>query len=327
MRLALVACILALSAGLPADGEQTVQALRYGSPEAKEAALDEVLAGKAPEAGPALLELLADSKGVLRLKVVRALALVGEGKAVKPLGDLLADSDEETRLVAARGLGRLADPAAVPALTQALGDTDEEVREAATRALGECGGPAQVPSVVARLGDKNRMVCLAAVDALGKLGGDAALAALEGQLGESDPSYKRHVVNAIGGLAGPKVLAHLGDWLRSKDPYLRGFAAEALEKRPVDKELVPSLLGLLEDPVYAVRVRAVEVLGIWRVSAAVPPLLKGLSSSEPTFRWKAVQALGSIGDGASREALGYLAEHDSEPEIRDAAAQALKSLR
>ena len=326
-RIALLA-LLGLGATLrPAASGDPLDALRYGTPEAREDAVDQVLGGKVPQAGPALLDSLDDSKGLFRLKVVRALGVVKDDAAVRPLVALMQDPDAEMRVEAARSLERIADPAAVPGLVSALGDGNEEVREAAVRSLGACGGPAQAAPVAALLKDKNRLVRLAAVDTLGHLGGDTALTALEGQLAENEASFKRHVVIAIGASGGERAEAHLAGWLSDKDPYLRGFAAEALAKRPPDEALTPVLLGLLNDPVYAVRIRAVEVLGAWRSKRAVPALLKTLKADEPTLRWKAVLALGSIGDGAAKEALDYLAQHDAEAEIRAAAGRALKDLK
>jgi HEAT repeat protein len=318
-------CLLAPCTGLAA-ADDPAKALRYGSPEAREAAVDEVLAGRGAGSGGALLEVLGDAQGVLRLKVVRALGVLKEDGAVKPLEALLLDPESEIRLAAARSLGRIADPAACPDLVKAFGAQDEEVREAAARAVGDCGCADRANALIALLKDRNRMVREAAVDALGMLGTEAGFGALEGQLGDSDPSFKRHVVNAIGAHRGEKVVLRLGAWLNDKDPYLRGFAAEALAKRPPVPSLTPALVGLLEDPVYAVRVRSVEALGAWRQRSAVSALIKCLRASEPTLRWKAVQALGDIGDPAAKEALDYLASHDAEPEIRSAAAKARQAL-
>jgi HEAT repeat protein len=314
----------ALSAA--AEGGDAVKDLRYGTVEVRDAALDQVLAGKAPQAGPALMELLEESKGAVKLKTIRGLGLLREEKAVRPLMVLLGDPSADFRLASAKALGRIADKASAPALAKILKDSDDEVREAAARALGDCADPAQSKALLALLQDKNRLVRLAAVDALGRLGADEALPGLQAQLKDTDPSYQRHVVTAIGSLKTDKVLPFLRQSLSSKDAYLRAYAAEALAGRPKSPELEQALLVQLSDGVYAVRVRAVETLGIWKSKAAVAPLLKALRANEPTLRWKAAQALGAIGDPSTREALDYVAKNDSEAEIKAAAATALKAL-
>ncbi len=98
-------------------------------------------------------------------------------------------------------------------------------------------------------------------------------------------------------------------------------------KGPPKKAIEPALLKLIADPNLGVRIRAIEALGAWKSRAAVPSLLKALRADEPTLRWKAVLALGDIGDASASEALSYVAAHDTEPEIQKAAAAALKSLK
>jgi HEAT repeat protein len=304
-----------------------VKDLRYGTVEVRDAALDSVLAGKAPQAGPALLDLLEESKGAVKLKAIRGLGLLREEKAVRPLMGLLSDPAAEFRLASARALARIGDKAAAGPLAKALGDSDEEVREAAARALGDCGDAASAKALVPLLKDKNRLVRLAAVDALGRLGAEDALPGLQAQLKDSDPSYQRHVFTAIGSLKTDKAVPFLEQSLDAKDEFLRVFAVEALASRPKSPGLEKKLLGLLADPVYAVRVRTVETLGAWKSKAAVPALLKGLRANEPTLRWKSAQALGAIGDPSAKEALDYVAQNDAEPEIKAAALAALKGLR
>ena len=92
------------------------------------------------------------------------------------------------------------------------------------------------------------------------------------------------MVKAIGSLRTDKALPVLKAGLQSKDPYLRTFSAEALAARPRSAQVEPVLLGLLNDEVYAVRIRAVECLGAWKSAAAVEGLLKTLRASEPTLR-------------------------------------------
>jgi HEAT repeat protein len=312
--------------GLRAEEGDVLQDLQFGTPEKREQALDVVLAGKAPEAGPALVSLLGESQGAMKLKVIRGLGLVREHKAVLPLMSLLSDPSPEYRLQAARSLGNIGDAAAEPALATALSDGDLEVREAAAIALADCGGPADVDKLKPLLKDSNRLVRMAAIGSIGQLGGAATLPLLQAQLQDKDPSYKRVVVKAIGALKGANIDASLMLWLGDKDFYLRGFSAEALGQRPRNKDLEPALLKLLSDSNLGVHIRAIETLGLWKSKAAVPSLLKSLRADEPTLRWKSVQALGQIGDPSAREALTYVADNDSESEIKKAATAALQKL-
>jgi HEAT repeat protein len=320
----MIAVLMALAAGTArAD---VAQDLQYGTAEARETALDQVLAGQGAGAGPALLAALPELNGAAKLKAIRGLGVLREDRAVKALIDLLEDPSSDFRLAAAKSLGRIADPSAAGALAKLLKDGDDEVRETAARALAQCGSAKDVKALGALLGDKNRLVRLAAIDSLGALGAEGALPLLQKELDDKDPGYQRHVIKAIGSLKGDKVLPFLKDGLKSADAFVRTFSLEALSARPPVPALEPALLGLLNDPVYAVRVRAVDCLGRWKSRAGLDGLLKALRAPEPTLRWKASQALGRIGDARAREALEYVAAKDAEAEIRAAAKAALSEL-
>lgn len=331
MRKAAIGSLMSLALlwplALRADEAAVLKDLKYGTVEKREAALDEVLAGKAPSAGSALLGLLSESQGAFRLKVIRGLGYLKEDAAVRPLLDILSDPAPEFRVQAAKGLGSIADPAAAAGLVKALKDGDVEVREAAARALGSCGTEKDVEALAGLLKDSNRLVRMAAINSIGQLGSAKALPTLREQMKDTDPSYKRVVVKAIGALKGADIDALLGEWLGDKDAYLRTFSAEALSRRPANKATEASLIKRISDPVLAVRIRSIEALTAWKSKAAVPELLKSLRAEEPTLRWKSAQALGAIGDPAAKEALTYLSENDSEAEIKQAAVDALKNLK
>lgn len=158
-------------------------------------------------------------------------------------------------------------------------------------------------------------------------GSSRAFPLLKPMLKDADINLKRHVVLAVGALRSEDMDRYLKALLKDHDPYLRGASAEALAMRPRDPALEAALIARLDDPVYAVQVRAVEALGAWKSAAAVPALIKSLRSTEPTLRWKAVLALGQIADTRAIDPLEYLRDHDTEEEIRGAAADALKGMK
>ena len=77
--------LLCSGALLRADEAEILQELKFGTSEKREQALDEVFAGHAPGAGPALLQVLSDSQGVFRLLVIWALGLLREDAAAGPI--------------------------------------------------------------------------------------------------------------------------------------------------------------------------------------------------------------------------------------------------
>ena len=76
-----------------------------------------------------------------------------------------------------------------------------------------------------------------------------------------------------------------------------------LARRVESDEVVQALVGLLEDPVEEVRVRAVESLGILGNAAAVDALVAGLAGAEGRVKRATIDALGQIGDVRAVEPL------------------------
>ena len=331
MKILIAALALALAGSVFAKGktvDQLIADLRYGTPEVRELAIDELASQASKKAAPVLLEALEDSSGTVKLKVIQALGTAGDSSAVPALSAILADPSVEFRVEAIKSLGEIGDDHAGAALLAKLNDSESEIRAAAAMALGKCRVKKANLAIKDLLKDKSRLVRLAAVDSLGLLGDIQALPELKAQLADKDPAYKRHVVKAIGSLAdNGEVNGLLTGWLEDKDAYLRGFSAEALRSKARIPEAEAPLVNLLIDPVLAVRIRAVETLGVWKSKEAVSGLKKTLKDSNQALRWKAAIALGQIADPAASDALKYVADNDPEVENKKAAAEALDLIK
>jgi len=199
-----------------------------------------------PEVVPRLVELLASPDPAFREGLIWAFGLAGRraAAAVPALVELLAgDPDAEVRLGVAEALGWIRDPAAVPALIRALEeDREPRVRAAAASALGLIGDPEAIPALLAALEDEPRVqeATLIALALLGK-GNEAVLAAVRAKLTEG------------------------------KTGEVRGAAAWALALMG-DRESIPRLIGLLEDPESIARGSAALALGLLKARRAIPAL-------------------------------------------------------
>jgi HEAT repeat protein len=324
---ALFVWALTCAAGLAASGSEVEEALRYGSAEDRSKALDTVLAGEAPTSGPAIMAVYGGLDAVDRVKAVRAFGILKYRKSEKAIDAALNDGDPQLRAAAATSLGLLGDKKEARNVNALLADTSPAVRAAAAAALGALGGREDIDALSACLGDKDEAVQEAAVRTLGALGDPVALPALKPLLAGPERELCRPAALAVGGLKGPEADVCLGEQLGSADGAQRAYAAEALANRRRDKDIEGALIGALEDPVYAVQVRAAQALGRWHSGPAVPGLLKALHSEKPTLRLEAVRALGAIRDRKVREALVYVRDHDREDLIRSTAKEALRGLR
>jgi HEAT repeat protein len=138
-----------------------------------------------------LVAVLKNSSSNVRASAARALAEIGDIRAVEPLIANLEDVG-----TAAYALGQLGDPRAVEPLINTLGNKDWHVRRAAAHALGQLGDPRAVEPLVAALNDGHKNVRVAAAEGLGKLGAPAVrplIAVLKG----NDTTARQAVSQAL----------------------------------------------------------------------------------------------------------------------------------
>jgi HEAT repeat protein len=243
------------------------------------------------EAVPRLLQFLTDKRKELRFAGVEALGSIRAAAAVRPLMGVLVDPDRNLRRAAAESLGSIADPQAVPPLLLALEDDHWSVRCAAAAALARIRSPKATQALLARLGDEDLTVRRAVVSALGEIGDARAAGPLVQLLG--DPGLETSALEALRRMGAASL------------PELeRAFAASSAESR----RLIVDLVGKLEER----RARRL--------------LLSALTDDSASVR---AEAALSLGDGGFLDAVRPLMDlkaSDPSPDVRQAAALALKKL-
>ncbi len=115
-----------------------------------------------------LIKALSYEDSIVRRFAVKALAEIGDFRALEPLITALQDKDYRVSAAAATALSQIGSPAVEP-LIAALKGNDYRVRKAAAIALGQIGSPA-VESLITALQDKNYHVRKAAATTLDNLG-------------------------------------------------------------------------------------------------------------------------------------------------------------
>ncbi len=280
-----------------------------------------------PEAAEDLLVLLEDADGDPRLcfAAVRALGQIRNAAAVPRLLPLLADSRKGLRIAAVEALGQIRAAAAVQPLLEILRDTDRNLRRAAAEALGEIGDPQAAAPLVVALEDEHWSVRCAAAAAVARLRSPKAVPALVLRLDDADATVRRAAVSALGEIADPRSASHLLSAL--SDAALQATAAEAL--RRLGTSALPEMERAFEaeGTERDVKRLLIELAGRFEDAAARRLLLSALDDPDPAVRVEAAQALG---DGAFREALRPLLQlksSDPAPEVRRAAAGALRKLQ
>ncbi len=315
-----------------------------------------------------------DPEPAVRSAAVEALAAIAPPSRglTERLAAGLQDREARVRLASALALGRLgrtAEPAS-SALHGLLRDPDLAVRTNAAGAIGTIDGANDETTGVLVEGAKGSdpAVRLAAIDQLGRLRVQRpdALAVLAASVIDVDFGIRSASIAALGRIGTPArgaALQSLHQVLRDPRWEMRLMAARALWRVEGNvAELLPGLMGALQERDWAVRDGAAVLLGemgraagpaagavrellkdpmvyarmdgalaLWRIEGNASeslPVLKGIvrrrEYADPYPRQLAITALGEMGP-AGREAVGVLSEasQDEFPMVRGAARAAL----
>jgi len=170
---------------------------------------------------------------------VRALGLIGDGRAVEPLIRALSDRDKAVRASAAEALGNIGDVRAIKPLIYAMRSMDRGLRFYATRALKAIGEPA-VESLISALKSGDGELRKRAVSALGAIGDKRAIEALVPVLRDADRDIRRIAAGELAVLGDNRAIEPLLELLSDTTTFytdggehairMCDFAAQALER-------------------------------------------------------------------------------------------------
>ncbi len=152
--------------------EELIAVLRRGSDDARQAAVEQLLARA--EALPTLRQLLDDPDADLRWWVVRSLGMIRDTDVPGLLARALRDPDLAVRQCAALGLAQGSNPEAIPDLLAALDGDDSLLARLAGNALISAGGPA-VPGLLETLQGGSPRARVEAARALAEIGDRRAI--------------------------------------------------------------------------------------------------------------------------------------------------------
>ena len=264
----------------------------------------EALGRMTPEskaAYPFLVKLLEDESTLVRTKVVAALGFMGPD-AVPLLLAAMEDKERNVRLEAGKALARIKPP--VQEFKKLLqGPWGEEV----LHVLGQIG-PAAVPLLIDAMEDKEWSVRFGATRQLGELGKESASAIprLLRLTKDEDRFLRKNAAQAIWKINGDAqpLISFLKDELQNTEKDSSFRKADAMDiVITLDrdgKEVVPLLIGLLNDEKPVVRIKAATT--IWVIEKkhdkVLPVLLEGLKAPESNIAARSARAIGKMGPQA-----------------------------
>jgi len=228
--------------------------------------------------------------GPARLLCLQDLDGDAEGLALGPWTPRADDPAGQRRLLEAVA-------AQQPLLRELAGGEADVERALALRLLGKSGDPAAGPLVVSGLQATAPAVRAAAASAAGLLGQAVDAQSLAG-LAVGDPAWevRAEAVRSLGKLAAASTGASLLQALADPFALVREETAYALGRLPaLGDQAEGPLVGLLDDPLPAVRIAAVASLGKLQRRGASGPIRALTADSHPLVREAVREALARLG--------------------------------
>jgi RNA polymerase sigma-70 factor (ECF subfamily) len=226
---------------------------------------------------------------------------------------LLPSGTADTRRAAVETLGSLRDSSAIGDLVRCLGDPDEEVRIAALRALAKMDARSHAADVAACLADPEPKVRRTAISALGDLQAHEHARELCSMIGDPDLPTATLAVQVAERTGEVDELVKAAIHFLGAEPSAAwSFAADVLNAHPVP-EAVPGLLKALDYERHTAIIAACALARLGR-REGVPVLRIALAKHFGSFVWSAAEALESLKDADSADAIrgavkrGYLGE-------------------
>ncbi len=234
-----------------------------------------------------LITALSDEDVNVRNEAVIALGSLDDSRAFPPVLTMFREGPEDCRWIAAEVLGKMGDIRAVEYLMASLNTESLKTRRAAVEAMGTLKGVKAVPELCKILMSGNGELDNAIINTLTKIG-DPAVEHLLSTMGCSKDTVRRQLSDILDKMGDPLGKAIM-DFFDGKP----GAIKKLFEMK--DPRTSIPLLTALKNPDPAIRIKAVEFLGMSKSDRVLPLISPMLEDSEPDIRLSAVKAISGAG--------------------------------
>ena len=272
-----------------------------------------------------LIKVLDEDVGVyVKVSIIKSLGILEDNRAVEPLMKTLNVSfNEEVREEAVRTLGKLGDTRAVPLLIKELRYEDFDYigsAIASAEALGKLGDNSSVEPLLQALGDPVWHLRAQAAKSLGILGDKGSVSELLNHLGENFPNVRLAAAQSLSDIGQTEwqklIKGDKSDFIRiaksdnnqAINILINGFlqyeGEEALQALMTlkDKVDVESISSSLNDDDWAVRVRALKMLGKLGNDQAIANIIDAICDPNMSVRNEALVVFAKLlGTNASQK--------------------------
>lgn len=294
------AAIAALnSLGHPDMSAQIFQRLQDENPRVRESAVKIAGYFAWPNCVDLLLQLCHDANNRVRRAAIEHLPYLESDRVVPALVEAIHNEQPNVRASAARAFGQIDPETALPHLLKALSDVEPWVRYYSARSLGWHANIQALETLsLLSQNDPATHVRAAAIEALGQIGKSIAQKTLSPEL---QGQIQLTLVQTLAPLATSESSEE--DVARTAIAAL-GAVASAVRNSVGHQEALAPLLTLLNSPLPARRIDALEMLGSCGNETVVEPIQRLLDQeSETKVVNVAIQALGNLRSQPAIEAL------------------------
>jgi len=280
-----------------------------------------------PRLRPVLLAGLRSSDPLSRAWAARGLGALKDAADADALLPLLRDKDEGVVVNALRAVALVGDPRAVPVAAGYLGSTSAALRVEALRALAALPPDRALRErIVAELAADQPAVRAAALLALARVDREDFALVLSSLDPDAVPSVRAGLADALAEIGNDGSASILQGMLNEKDPGALAAVLGAIRKArgPASTDV---LRRHLEHPDFAVRAAAVEGLAALKApglgAILAPVYARAAGEVDIDVRLAVVDAVGALTDQRSRAILRDAARGDASHAVRVRAAGAL----
>lgn len=245
--------------------------------------------------------------------------------AIAELERQLTSEEVEVRRKGLADLERLPRAVQRRLLPQLFTDPDPEVRLAVADAALSIRLPDAGARVSKWLSDPDPRVREAAAEVLAVLRHPGAVSGLGRALEDSDASVRAAAALALGSSRSPEASSFLLGHLDDNDPEVRHAVIAALEALGDARAVVP-LIGRIQEQRAALRRQAAAALGTLGDIRAASALIVALGDGDAGVRAAAARSLGKLKADDAVWSLGALLEAEADPDVQDAALEALGAM-